>query len=199
MIFSMRVAAELAEFRQSRQHRRAVTHVWWAFLSGRVLLAGVFLLAAASKVRSRKAFDEFRIAVGRLGHVPRALAPAVVVGVVGIEFGTAVALLIPATAVPALVAGVGVLAAFTVVLERGRRTHPGVPCACFGSSSAPVGPAQLVRNAVLIGLALAVLTVGLTAGPSPHHAAGALVVAVFGGCVGALLLTRWDDLAAVLT
>ena len=50
----------------------------------------------------------------------------------------------------------GVLIAFTLLLVGKLAQGERPPCACFGSwTAAPIGPSNVVRNVVLIGLAIA--------------------------------------------
>ena len=85
------------------------------------------------------------------------------------------------------------LAVFTVVTGREAARGHRVRCRCFGAGAARIGPAQLVRNVLLVAAALA----GLVIEPGSHGAAGAagLVVAVGIALLAALALIRWDDLA----
>jgi len=86
---------------------------------------------------------------------------------------------VPAPGVVALV----LLAAFTVVLVRAQARH--VPCLCFGAArvDAPVGPASVLRNGVLAGLA--VFAIGR---PSGAHAGATLVACVLFGAVAAVFV-----------
>jgi uncharacterized membrane protein YphA (DoxX/SURF4 family) len=122
-------------------------------LAARILLALVFAIAAVQKLRDRRAVEATMSELVGARAAPFA-AVAVPVG----ELLLAAALLLfRSSPVPAIVAAV-VLVGFTVVLVRALLRHQ--PCACFGGGAArtPVGPGSIVRNGVL--LALAVLATG---------------------------------------
>jgi uncharacterized membrane protein YphA (DoxX/SURF4 family) len=118
-------------------------------LGARIVLAVTFLVAAVAKLANRQ-----RV-VAQMDDIfgPRA-APTAAVVVPSVEIGLAVALLFATeSALPAWIATC-VLLVFTAVLiwAQARR----VPCPCFGggASARPVGPAAIVRNGVLLGLAV---------------------------------------------
>lgn len=118
-------------------------------LGARIVLAVAFFVAAVAKLANRQ-----RV-VAQMDDIlgPRA-APTAAVVVPSVEIGLAVALLFATeSALPAWLA-TGVLLVFTAVLiwAQARR----VPCPCFGggASARPVGPAAIVRNGVLLGLAV---------------------------------------------
>lgn len=117
-----------------------------------IVLGAVFVAAGVSKV---VAGASWRAQAGALG-APRSVAA--VLPFVEIALGAmAVAQLARRWVALALL---GLLLAFTVAIVRRLRRGERPPCACFGSwSSAPIGPAHLVRNAVLAALAIAVAVV----------------------------------------
>jgi thiol-disulfide isomerase/thioredoxin len=121
----------------------------------RLLLAGMFAVAAAAKLVDRRGAREAAAGFG----VPAALTAAVAVALPLAELAVA-ALLVPtgtarAGAGGALVLLLAFCAAIAVAIARGR-----VPdCHCFGAlHSAPAGPATLARNAALAAVAGAVLS-----------------------------------------
>lgn len=121
-----------------------------------LLLAGVFALAGAGKLRRRTA----TAATFRALRLPApGLAAA---GVPAGELGVAVLLL----AVPPVGAALAVaaLGAFSLVLTAALRRDEPVSCGCFGSAGDdPVSAADLVRNA-LLAVAAAVALAGGTSG-----------------------------------
>jgi uncharacterized membrane protein YphA (DoxX/SURF4 family) len=126
-------------------------------LGARIVLASAFLLAASGKVR-----DRARVTGQMEDFVGTRAAPIASVVVPCVEIALAVALVVaPGSALPGWLAA-GVLLVFTAVLVWAQARH--VPCPCFGSgaSARPVGPAAIVRNGVL--LALAVLATGSSEG-----------------------------------
>ena len=114
-----------------------------------VLLAGLFVVAAAAKVRTPA---ETAATFRRLGvPAPGALARAVPIT----ELVVATTLL----AVPRAggVAATVLLAAFTAVLVSAVARGTDVPCRCFGTAShAPITTTTLLRNALLIAAAVAI-------------------------------------------
>jgi Methylamine utilisation protein MauE len=122
-------------------------------LGARIALAVVFAAAAVLKLRD---LARVRVQMAELVGTRFARLAAVVVPIV--ELALALALVaFPASPIPGLLAAV-VLLAFTAFLVRALLRH--VPCPCFGgvATPEPVGPAAIVRNGVL--LALAVLATG---------------------------------------
>jgi hypothetical protein len=150
-------------------------------LVARVLLAGMFAIAAMAKLADRGGVRRAVIAFG----VPSAAAGLLGWALVGAEFCTALLLLIAPAARVGGVAALVLLVAFsaTVVLNlaRGRRPH----CHCFGRlSSGPLGWSTVARNgcfatiAAFVALrdhfgwpllALAIVMLGLWLGPSSHR------------------------------
>ncbi len=121
--------------------------------AARVLLALTLVVAAVAKLRAR---DDARDGTGAL--VPAAVAPLVAGALPYVELALAALLLVWwSSPIPAVVAGVVILA-FTVVVVRAQVRH--LPCPCFGAASAarPAGALDVLRNGVL--LALAVLATG---------------------------------------
>jgi len=117
--------------------------------SARLILAAVLAAAGVAKLADR------RRVVRLVGAVltPRVAAPVAAV-VPAVELGLAALLLVWwASALPALLSMV-VLGAFTVVLVRAQLR--GVPCPCFGGMSGeqPAGPRDVLRNGVLLALAV---------------------------------------------
>jgi hypothetical protein len=118
-------------------------------LGARIVLAAAFVAAAVAKLGNRS-----RVTEQMQDMFGARLAPTAALGVPVIEIALAVGLLgAPARALPALLA-VAVLLVFTAVLVWAQARR--VPCPCFGggASDRPVGPAAIVRNGVLLGLAV---------------------------------------------
>jgi hypothetical protein len=118
----------------------------------RALLAFVLLRAAWHKGRDLAAFGRV---LADYALLPRSVVPIAGPALAAAEAATAVALLLPATAVPAARASAGLLALYSAAvainLARGR---PLEDCGCGGPAGArPPGGGLLVRNGLLIGLA----------------------------------------------
>lgn len=150
---------------------------------GAVLLAGVFVVAAAAKVRTPAVTAT---TFGRLGvPTPGALARAVPV----IELAVATVLL----AAPPIgaAAALALLLVFTAVLARAVMRHVDVSCGCFGAaSSAPITAVTLARNALLIVTALVVVMTAPTS-PSVPSLAG-VVLASTAALLGAIAVAAAD-------
>jgi hypothetical protein len=119
-------------------------------LAARLVLAGIFAVAALAKLADRTGARRAVMAFG----VPRAAAAIVGSTMIATEFGIA-ALLVAgpwtrAGAVAALVVLAGFGAVVLVNLARGQRPE----CHCFGRlSSGPLGPPTLARNGCFAALA----------------------------------------------
>lgn len=115
------------------------------------VLAGVLVVAAGAKLARRGATGAELESLGLL-------APGLLAWLVpAVELGVA-ALLVAAPAWGGM-AAFALLVAFTTVLVRVLRSGRAVSCNCFGGlSSRPVSRTTLVRNVVLLGLALVAAT-----------------------------------------
>jgi uncharacterized membrane protein YphA (DoxX/SURF4 family) len=123
----------------------------------RLVLAGVFGVAAAAKLAAP---DETRATLEEFGLGERAARIAAPVLPLA-EAAVAVALLIAPTARVGAIGAAVLLGLFSLAvavnLARGRRPD----CNCFGTvHSAPIGPATLVRNLVLLAVAVLVGVAG---------------------------------------
>ena len=161
----------------------------------RWLLGVVLVLAAAGKAWGRRPFEDFIQTLGRFGF-PRAWAgPPLAATVIAAEALSALLLL--AVPLAGYAATLVLLGGFTVGLARVWRGGEPVRCRCFGASDTPVGGAHLVRN----GLLLAVAVVGVFSHRAGLGAPVSLGMGVLAGALGALtglFVTRWDDLVFLL-
>jgi uncharacterized membrane protein YphA (DoxX/SURF4 family) len=142
-----------------------------------VLLAAVFVRAGAAKLARPAATATAFVALG----VPASTTVARAVPV--LELLVAAALLAAPRA--GGLGAIALLAPFTAVLARAVRAGTQTPCNCFGAARAdPVSWVDVVRNALLAGLAVAAAT---APGPEvPAPAAAATAVASF--AAGSVLL-----------
>ncbi|GAA0928705.1 MauE/DoxX family redox-associated membrane protein [Nonomuraea longicatena] len=150
------------------------------------LLAFVFAASALGKIRSP---GEFRASLPRLVPVPAALAGPLAGAVIAVEGLTALLLALPVTRPAGLWLALALTLAFCGVVEHAVRQGAGIPCRCFGASSAPLGRRHLVRNGVLAASALTALLTGGARGADPAGVA----VALAGAACAALLVVRFDD------
>jgi hypothetical protein len=161
----------------------------------RTVLAVVFGVAFASKIRTRAAFAEFARSLGDVGWLRGRSRRAAAGAIPAAEAGTALLLVPPATAAWGFGAAAARLAAFTAVTASGVARGQRIRCRCFGAGASQIGPAQIARNVVLLALALA----GLGLEPVSHGgvSAAGLVLAIGLALPAGLVLVRWDDLAAL--
>jgi len=129
----------------------------FGLLGGRLLLAAIFVAAAAGKLRARIGFRRTLVAFG----VPGAAVDSVAILIPPVELAVAILLLPAASARAGAAASLVLLAAFTaataVNLAQGRTPE----CACFGTTaSEPIGPATLARNVALSVCALLIVVAG---------------------------------------
>ena len=120
----------------------------------RVLLAAVFAIAGAAKLRDRERTKQDMREFG----LPTRTIPVLAFGIPWIELGLAAGLLVPRTAWWSAVAMSALLAVFSVAIgtHLARGTRP--TCGCFGElDRAPIGLRTLVRTAGLTLLALGVV------------------------------------------
>ncbi len=161
-------------------------------LTVRVMLAVVLSWSSVSKLTTggRRGLNDMLRQLGidrRAGLVGGLL--------VGGEAASAVLLLLPWTAV----AGAGLATALFAVLTAGvvmiLRRRLKVTCACFGASSATIAPIHVVRNAFLLLCALVAVAVG----PRLPHDVVTTAVTIGAGAFLAVVITRLDDFAFLLS
>jgi hypothetical protein len=166
-----------------------------------IALAGVFAVSMRDKV-GRERFRVFAASAGPLDVLPRrwrvrtagVVAVAEAVTVAALTGGLVLALVGAGALLLTLgfLAAATLLTAFTVAIGLMLRRGERVPCHCFGASEVPLGPAHVVRNLVLLALAV----VGPFTPAGGYTAAGVALVVVAGAVIAALV-TRFDDLVTL--
>lgn len=160
------------------------------------VLATTFAVSAASKIADHAAFARtVTSALGVRDRPARLLATAVVAA----EVLTAVLLLVGLWLRPAgltgFVAAAVLLVAFTAVLAAMIRRGAAEPCRCFGqASSRPPGRGDLVRNAVLLTVAVAGAVLVAAAAELRSLASAGVVAGALGGVAVAVMLINLDEL-----
>lgn len=164
-------------------------------LALRLLLAGIFAVAGAAKLRdpqgSRRALEEFGVPapLSRPGGLVLPLA----------ELAVALALVVPGSARWGAIAAAALLGVFVAAIANALRQGRAPDCHCFGQvHSEPAGRGTLVRNAVLIGVAGTVAAAG--PGPAVHDwiaarsalELAAAAVALVAAALAARELGRWS-------
>lgn len=167
-------------------------------LAARAALITVFALAAITKLRNRSAYASFVNSLRGMHVVPDSAAGAAGISAVAVEVVIVVTLALPphpvALAGFALAAGLLVvyIAAITQVIRRGNRT----PCRCFGVTATPLRPRHIVRNAVLIAVALTGAAATIANGNAGTSAGE--VTALVGGLFVGLLAATNDDIIELI-
>jgi hypothetical protein len=141
-----------------------------------------------AKLRDR---GRFSIAVTNLG-VPTRFVSLVTTGIPVIEMALAIGLVIPGLRQPCGIAAAGLVFIFTAVIAINLVSHEERPsCNCFGASSArPIGKQTLVRNAVIISVAV-LAALPPTEMDLNDHAWLLIIVAAAGLELLAVLIMGW--------
>jgi hypothetical protein len=160
------------------------------------LLVMVFACSAVAKL-GRDSFAAFRLATARLVPAFRGMATPLAVAVVCAELAATVLLAVPATAPVGLVLGLALLTAFTVAVAAALRRGETASCNCFGRSTTPLQPRHLVRNALLMTVAVSGLVADL-AGQAGAEVTG-MTLAGAAAVVLAVLVLNFDALADLFT
>jgi hypothetical protein len=165
-------------------------------ISCRAFITLVFVISVAGKLKGRHAFLGFTDSVRALA--PRLPAGPTAVAVIATEAVIVVLLALPTASLAGFALATALLSAFTVAIGTTVRRGEQVACRCFGSaSSAPVGPAHLVRNAFLLAGSLTGVLAALTSSGDADGVAGVTTSLVFGAAAaGVTLLT--DDISRLL-
>ncbi len=122
---------------------------------GAVILGGVFVFAAVPKIIDAQAFAESihnyqLFPLWSIGPLARLLPP--------IEVVVGVALIVGVAQPGAALIAAGMLAAFSAGMLQAMARGIDLSCGCFGNGdNTPIGWWNIVRNLMLIGLALLVL------------------------------------------
>lgn len=154
------------------------------------LIGLVFAVSAIAKLRD---FDGFVGSVPALAPVPPRLVRPLATTTTALEVLVPVLLVSPFTAPYGFGLAAMLLAAFATAIAVAVRRGRHATCRCFGPSSAPIGPRHLVRNGVLLTVAV----LGLLS-PGGLPPAGGIALAAFAGLVGAILIVAVDDIADLL-
>ncbi|WP_250903613.1 MauE/DoxX family redox-associated membrane protein [Actinomadura sp. NEAU-AAG7] len=164
-------------------------------LAAQSLMAGVFALAAFSKLRGREEFGRFATTVRKLTMRSGPETAAVAGAFAAVEALTAVLIAVPATAPAGLWTAAALLTLFIGVVFRAVRGRVFAECGCFGGSAAMSYP-LLGRNALLLTLALAGLAASGDRAAWEGPALRGLALAI--GLAAASALLRSFDRAVTL-
>jgi uncharacterized membrane protein YphA (DoxX/SURF4 family) len=142
-----------------------------------VALAAIFAIAAVAKLRDVSATERDFAGLG----IPRASFFARFVPIAELSIVALLLIVPPAGAIAALVS----LAFFTTFLIGRLRAGVRAPCACFGSSRAqPISVRDVIRNLLLMALAVVSLATDQPTAIAPLDALAVLaVIAAAGGAL----------------
>jgi hypothetical protein len=170
----------------------------------RCLIGLLFAVSVGSKVCGSAAFTQFTATTRTLvaatlpGHhwrtaAQRWLPRAIVVA------ETAVVVLVAAPAAVRFGFGLAavLLAGFTWAIAAAMRRRVRTSCQCFGASTTPLGAPHLIRNGVLLLVALTGLTVG--PGELARTDRAGLVLTFGAAAIAVVVIARLDDLIALST
>ncbi len=163
-----------------------------AVLAARALLGVVFAVALVGKVATGRRRREFAGSLGAYRIGPGWRRP-VAYAVAAVELAVIVLLAAPGGAVPGLALALGVLAVFTVTTVRSGSAGA---CHCFGAAGRGTTGSFVARNVLLTGVAVIGLGCAAAAAAGAPGRAGTVLAAGTGALIG-VLVTRWDDLAAL--
>jgi hypothetical protein len=167
--------------------------LFYAGVCCRLLLGAVFILSAASKLRSRVAFDEFEAATQSLLNVPPRPGRALAIASIGVELLAVFLLVIPTLIMIGFAVSCALLLTYSTAIGRALRRGVRTPCRCIGASSEPLGGSLLLRNGILV----AGCAVGLWAGAAVGTAVDlttALGASVAIAAFATVLVASFDDL-----
>jgi hypothetical protein len=162
-------------------------------LTCHILIGLVFAVSATSKVRSGAAYRDFRAWVASLPLCAGWMAAALM----AVEIAIVVLLVAP----PTVIAGMW-LAALTAAVFAGEtvmviRQRVRVTCHCFGQSDTRIGVAHLVRNVLVLTVAVIGAVAALGRSGAVVTAPG-LALCVLGASFSAPFVIYFDDLVALL-
>jgi hypothetical protein len=165
-------------------------------LGARVLVGLVLSIAFVGKLSSRSSFREFCGSLRNVPGVPAAGRVAVAAVITATEGISVVLLIVPATVVLGLGLSALLFVVFTIAPVVAMAKGRALVCRCFGVRNGVIGKAHLVRNVVLLAVAVAGL---VTSGAGRGEATGVqILAAVAAGALGAVALVAWDELTYVL-
>ncbi|MFC7763213.1 MauE/DoxX family redox-associated membrane protein [Catellatospora bangladeshensis] len=150
---------------------------WALLVTGQLLLAGVLAFSAGAKLLDPGAYAAFRASLPANLRLPERLAGPLAAAVVTAEAVLAgllaLAVAVPALAPGALLATTALLTTFTAALAAMVRRGVRQACHCFGTATRPPGPADVVRNLVLLAVSASATAAAWPAPPPPPAPNGA--------------------------
>jgi hypothetical protein len=128
--------------------------VVYVALTCRCVIAITFGFSVFSKIKNGAAFRDFADWLGGVPPVSRRTQLPVAVALVAGELAVTGAVIAPETVRWGLILAVLLLTVFAAGIYAALRRGLRAPCRCFGASTTPLGRSQIVRNALLVLVAV---------------------------------------------
>lgn len=161
-------------------------------IATRVFLGVIFTTALYSKLRSRRAWGNFKNSLTEFGIAP---SPILAATAAGVEVLIVALLAIPGTSSAGYFLATATLLAFTGATAKALRAGRTVRCHCFGTRHDSVGAGYFARNGFLVLSAVFGWIAALQVSGSPSLPA--IVVAAGLGCLTAAALLLSDDVITI--
>lgn len=170
-----------------------MTIVDYLLIGERCLLAAVFAAAFAGKTRGAQRFRRFATSIQTMAILPERMAtPAGAVVVAG-EGLTVALLLIPATIRAGFASAAILLIVFIGVVIRSVRGGIVAECRCFGNAGSIMSNAMIVRNALLLALAVPGMVWRPTVSVDSTASVVGIALALLAGFAAAAAFIRYYD------
>lgn len=159
----------------------------------RLLLGAVFLLSVGLKLRSRRALQDFLVSARSLLGVNPRLAGLLAAASIVVEVLIVILLVLSAYVVAGFVLSFALLVAYSAAIGLALRRGVRTPCRCIGTSSDPLNPSLLIRNAgLLVACVVGLLTTLGSAADVGFNSGLAATAAI--ALFGVALVTSFDDI-----
>lgn len=166
-------------------------------IGARAMLFVIFVASFTGKARSRAAFTAFADSLAGFGLRGTGLQARTAGIVIAAEGAAAVLIALPFTAIWGLAAGGLIITVFTAKAAMARRQGLRPVCNCFGFSKSALGARHIMRNGLIIAVAMAGLLAELASGRT-HLGVAPVVLATGIAVIAGTGIVVWDDLAALL-
>ncbi|KAB2352446.1 MauE/DoxX family redox-associated membrane protein [Actinomadura rudentiformis] len=166
----------------------------YVLLGAQWSLATVFALAVITKVRSAAGFRAYRTTVRTLTKLSERTALGVAVGVLACEAGAVLLLALPVMPLAGLLLAAGLLLVFMGAVFRAVRKGVFAECGCFGDRSSVLSYPLLVRNALLLMVAMMGLALESSAASGDVEALPAGIAVAVGLALGTGFVRYYDVL-----
>lgn len=161
------------------------------------MLFVIFAASFTSKVRSRTAFAAFADSLAGFGVRSSRLQARTAGIVITAEAVAAALVALPFTVIWGLACGGLIITVFTAQASIASRHGLRPVCNCFGSSKSAFGARHIMRNGLIIAVAIAGLLAESASGRT-HLAVAPVVLATGIAVIAGMGIVVWDDLAALL-